>query len=237
MPEHWERRHSSCCARQVVRAVRGGMTQTAAARTYGASLRAVNNWVRLDRRGGLRALTLKRRGRQVGGGLLNEKRAARIRALIVGRMPDQLKLPFYLWTRAAVAALIRRAYDLELSLVTVGRYLKAWGMSPQKPVRRAYERKDATITRWLRQEYPALAQQAKRERAILYWGDEMGLRSDHVTGRSYAPVGQTPVTRATGQRFGCNMVSAITNKGALAFMVFQGKFRAPVFVPFLTRLL
>ncbi len=237
MPEHWERRHSSCCARQVVRAVRGGMTQTAAARTYGASLRAVNNWVRLDRRGGLRALTLKRRGRQVGGGLLNEKRAARIRALIVGRMPDQLKLPFYLWTRAAVAALIRRAYDLELSLVTVGRYLKAWGMSPQKPVRRAYERKDATITRWLRQEYPALAQQAKRERAILYWGDEMGLRSDHVTGRSYAPVGQTPVTRATGQRFGCNMVSAITNKGALAFMVFQGKFRTPVFVPFLTRLL
>jgi transposase len=113
--------------RQVVQAVRGGMTQTAAARTYGASLRAVSNWVQLDRR----------------GGLLNEKRAARIRALIVGRMPDQLKLPFYLWTRAAVAALIRRAYGLEVSLVTVGRYLKAWGMSPQKPVRRAYERKDA----------------------------------------------------------------------------------------------
>lgn len=65
----------------------------------------------------------------------------------------------------------------------------------------------------------------------------MGLRSDHVTGRSYAPVGQTPVTRATGQRFGCNMISAITNKGALAFMVFQGRFRAPVFVQFLTRLL
>ena len=223
--------------RQVVQAVRGGMTQTAAARTFGASLRAVSNWVRLDRRGGLRALTLKRRGRRVGGGLLNEKRAARIRALIVGRMPDQLKLPFYLWTRAAVAALIRRAYGIEVSLVTVGRYLKAWGMSPQKPVRRAYERKDAAITRWLRQEYPALAQQAKRERAILYWGDEMGLRSDHVTGRSYAPMGRTPVIRATGQRFGCNMISAITNKGALAFMVFQGKFRAPVFVQFLTRLL
>ena len=115
-------------------------------------------------------------------GLLNEKQAARIRGLIVGRMPDQLKLPFYLWTRAAVVALIRRIYGLEVSLVTVGRYLKAWGMSPQKPVRRAYERQDAAITRWLRQEYPALARRAKRERAALYWGDEMGLRSDHVTG-------------------------------------------------------
>lgn len=223
--------------RQVVQAVRRGMTQTAAAQTSGASLRAVSHWGRLDRKGGLRALTLKRRGRRVGGGLLNEKQAARIRGLIVGRMPDQLKFPFYLWTRAAVVALIRRIYGLEVSLVTVGRYLKAWGMSPQKPVRRAYERQDAAITRWLRQEYPALARRAKRERAALYWGDEMGLRSDHVTGRSYAPVGQTPITRATGQRFGCNMISAITNRGALAFMVFQGRFRAPVFVQFLTRLL
>ena len=138
--------------RQVVQAVRGGMTQTAAAQTYGASLRAVSNWVRLDRTGGLRALRLKRRGRRGGGGLLNEKQATRIRALIVGRMPDQLKLPFYLWTRAAVAALIRRLYGLKASLVTIGRYLKAWGLSPQKPVRRAYERQDAAITRWLTQD-------------------------------------------------------------------------------------
>ncbi len=223
--------------RQVVQAVRNGMTQVAAARTFGASLRAVSKWVGLDRAGGLRALTLKRRGRRVGGGCLSGKRAERIRALIVGRMPDQLKLPFYLWTRAAVAALIRREYGLEVSLVTIGRYLKAWGMSPQKPVRRAYERNDAAIARWLTQDYPTIARKANREQAVIYWGDEMGLRSDHVTGRSYAPMGQTPVTRATGQRFGCNMISAITNKGALAFMVFQGRFRAPVFMQFLTRLL
>ena len=136
--------------RQMVQAVCGGMTQTAAARTYGASLRAVSHWVRLDRKGGLRALTLKRRGRRVGGGLLNEKQAARSRTLIVGRMPDQLKLPCYLWTRAAVAAPIQQLNGLEVSLVTVGRYFKTWGMSPQKPVRRAYERQDVAITRWLR---------------------------------------------------------------------------------------
>lgn len=223
--------------RQAVQAVRDGMSQTEAARTFGASLRAVSKWRRLDREGGLRALKLKRRGRRPGESRLSAKRAERIRALIVGKMPDQLKLPFYLWTRAAVAGLMAREYGIEVSLVTVGRYLKAWGLSPQKPVRRAYERNDAAIAHWLSREYPAIARRAKREKAAIYWGDEMGLRSDHVTGTSFSPVGQTPVVRATGQRFGCNMISAITNKGALAFMVFQGKFKAPVFVAFLQRLL
>ncbi|MGH7183044.1 MAG: IS630 family transposase [Nitrospiraceae bacterium] len=223
--------------RQVVRAVRGGMPQTEAARMFGASLRAVSKWRRLDRDGGLRALTLKRRGRRLGEGRLNGTRAARIRSLIVGKLPDQLKLPFYLWTRAAVASLIAREYGIAVSLVTVGRYLRAWGLSPQKPVRRAYERNDAAIARWLKQEYPALARQARRDKAAIYWGDEMGLRSDHVTGTSYAPVGRTPVVRATGQRFGCNMISAITNKGALAFMVFEGTFKTSVFVTFIQRLL
>jgi transposase len=223
--------------RLVVRALRGGMKQTVAAQQFGVSLRAVNKWAALDKAGGLRALKPKRRGRRAGEGRLDATQAARIRALIVEKMPDQLKLPFYLWTRAAVAELIAREYGVTVSLTTVGRYLKAWGMSPQKPVRRAYERNDAAIARWLAEDYPALARDAKREQATIYWGDEMGLRSDHVTGSSYAPVGQTPVVRATGQRFGCNMISAITNRGALAFMVFQGKFQAPVFLEFLKRLL
>jgi transposase len=223
--------------RTVVRAVRGGMTQTQAAVTFGASLRAVNKWVALDKAGGLRALKPKRRGRRAGEGRLKAAQAARIRQLIVGRMPDQLKLPFYLWTRAAAASLIEREYGVVVSPTTVGRYLKAWGMSPQKPVRRAYERNDAAIARWLREEYPAIARQAKREGATIYWGDEMGLRSDHVAGASYAPLGQTPIVRATGQRFGCNMISAITNRGHLAFRVFQGKFDAPLFIDLLQRLL
>lgn len=223
--------------RQVVQAVRAGMSQTQAARTFGASLRAVSKWMRLDRDGGLRALKLGRRGRRPGAGRLSAKQARRIRQRIIDAMPDQLKLPFYLWTRAAVAHLIRREVGIEVSLVTVGRYLNAWGMSPQKPVARAYERNDEAISRWLKHDYPAIAVQAKREKAAIYWGDEMGLRSDHVSGTSFAPVGETPVIRATGQRFGCNMISAITNKGALSFMVFQGKFAAPLFVEFMKRLL
>ena len=223
--------------RTVVRAVRGGMSQTDASKVYGASLRAVNKWMALDRTGGLRALTQKRRGRRAGEGHLQPAQSARIRQLIIDSLPDQLKLPFYLWTRAAVVSLIEREYGISVSLSTVGRYLAGWGMSPQKPVRRAYERNDAAIARWLRTEYPAIARDAKREKAVIYWGDEMGLRSDHVAGTSYAPMGQTPIIRATGRRFGCNMISAITNRGHLAFMVFHGKFDGRLFVQFMRRLL
>jgi transposase len=223
--------------RTVVQAVRGGMSQTEASKVYGASLRAVSKWMALDRTGGLRALKQKPRGRRAGEGRLQPAQSARIRQLIIDSLPDQLKLPFYLWTRAAVVSLIEREYGISVSLTTVGRYLAGWGMSPQKPVRRAYERNDAAIARWLRTEYPAIARDAKREKAVIYWGDEMGLRSDHVAGTSYAPMGQTPIIRATGQRFGCNMISAITNRGHLAFMVFHGKFDGRLFVQFMRRLL
>ena len=223
--------------RSVVQAVRGGMSQTRAAEVFGASPRAVSKWMALARAGGLRALKPKRRGRRAGEGRLNRLQSARIRQLIIDSLPDHLKLPFYLWTRAAVVTLIEREYGIAVSLTTVGRNLNRWGMSPQTPVRVAYEHNDAAIARWLRTEYPAIAREAKREKAVIYWGDEMDLRSDHVAGASFAPLGQTPIIRATGQRFGCNMISAITNRGHLAFMVFHGKFDGRLFVRFMQRLL
>lgn len=221
----------------MVHAVRGGMTQTDAARTYDVSLRAVSKWMKLSRDGGLRALKPGKRSRRTGGGRLNAKQAARVRALIVGKMPDQLKLPFYLWAREAVARLIEREYGIPVSQTTVGRYLKAWGMSAQKPLRRAYERSDAAIVRWLDEDYPALVKQARRDKATISWGDEMGLRSDHISGTSFSPVGKTPVVRATGERFGCNMISVITNRGGLVLMVFEGKFHNAVFIEFMRRML
>lgn len=222
---------------QVVLAVRGGMTQAEAARVHGLSLRAVQKACARARQGSLRALKGDARGRPAGHTLLSQAQQSKVRGMVLGKLPDQLKLPFYLWTRQAVAQLAKREFGVDLSATTVGRYLKAWGMTPQKPVRRAYERNDEAIAAWLAQQYPLIAKQARREGAQIYWGDEMGLRSDHVSGKSYAPAGQTPLIRATGQRFGCNMISAITNKGALAFMVFEGKFKASVFVEFLARLL
>ena len=135
--------------RSVVKAVREGMTQTAAATTFGVSLRAVNKWMALDKAGGLRNLALKRRGRRPGSGRLTPKQATRIRQQIIDHMPDQLKLGFYLWTRAAVAQLIAREVGVGIALTTVGRYLKAWGMSAQNPCG-GRTSNDAAIARWLR---------------------------------------------------------------------------------------
>ena len=133
--------------------------------------------------------------------------------------------------------LIQRKFRVGISVRTVRRYLARWGFTPQKPVRRAYERDDAAVRRWLEQEYPAIREAAKQEKALIYWGDEMGVRSDHQAGRSYAPKGQTPAIAGTGQRFGCNVLSALTNRGHLDFMVFKKGFTAAVFVRFLRRLM
>jgi transposase len=109
-------------------------------------------------------------------------------------------------------------------------------LTPQKPVRRAYERSPEAVKRWLKEEYPEIVASAKRKGAEIYWGDEMGLRSDHQTGTSYALRGVTPVIPGTGQRFRCNMISAVTNRGRLSFMVFKEQFTIEVFIRFLKRL-
>jgi transposase len=146
-------------------------------------------------------------------------------------------LPFALWTRDAVRQLIADRFGIRLSVSTIGRYLKRWGFTPQKPLRRAYERDPAAVEEWLDEEYPAIRRQAKRENAEIHWGDEMGLRSDHQTGTSYGRRGQTPVIPGTGQRFRCNMISTITNHGRLTLMVFKKRFTSEVMLQFLRRLL
>ena len=190
------------------------------------------------RGGGEGALKSKPRGRPIGAGAkLLPWQAAQVSQALRDSRPEQLKLPFYLWTRDAVVELIKRRFDVRISRWTAGRYLKKWGFTPQKPVRRAWEQNGAAVERWLKEEYPAIQRQAKKEGALLYWGDEMGLRSDHSAGRTFSPKGQTPVITGTGQRFRCNMISAITNQGNLSFMVFRESFTVAVFLRFLRRLI
>lgn len=221
--------------KKAVRAVLNGNSQIDVANMFAVTRQAVGRWVKAHRHGGARALKGRVRGRPRGGSLAPWQAAQIVRS-IADRTPDQLKLPYYLWTREAVADLIERRFGIRLSVWTVGRYLARWGFTPQKPVRRAFERDPVRVRRWLQQEYPATAARAKREGARIYWGDEMGLRSDHATGRSYGRRGKTPVILGTGQRFGCNMISAITNRGKLNFMVFKKRFRTDVFIQFMRRL-
>ena len=222
--------------RMAVKAVMEGAKQKEVAKMLGVTRHTVCRWMKAYRLQGKDALKAKRKGRPAGGKLLPWQ-AAQIAKTVIDHHPEQLKLPFYLWTREAVALLIKRRLGVQLSVWTVGRYLKRWGFTPQKPARRAWEQNPQQVRQWLEKEYPSIRRQAQKDKAQIYWGDEMGLRSDHAVGRSYGLKGQTPVILATGQRFGCNMISAITNQGRLNFMVFKERFTAQVFLEFLRRLL
>jgi transposase len=222
--------------RRAVKAVLEGKSQSEAAKIFGVSRQTVNEWVQAYRKAGEKALRAKRKGRPYGGSL-DSKQERRMAKIVIDKRPNQLKLPFYLWTREAVGQMIKQKLGIELSVWTVGRYLKRWGFTPQKPIRRAYERSDFKVQRWLKEEYPAIKKQAALEKAEIFWADEMGLRSDHTSGKTYGRKGHTPVVPITGDRFSCNMISALTNRGTLYFMVFKDRFKTEVFLDFLRRLI
>ena len=220
---------------RAVKAVLEGRKQVEVAQLFGVTRQALGNWVKAYKEYGEQGLQAKRQGRPKGISLKGWQ-ASKVVRKIVGHHPDQLRLPGYLWTRSSVGKLIENMFGITLSKWTVGRYLRRWGLSPQKPLRRAYEQDPEAVQRWLDQDYPAIRKQAKKERARIYWGDEMGIRSDHQAGRTWGIKGDTPVIDDTGQRFRCNMISAITNRGRLNFMIFTGRFDSEVFTGFLKRL-
>lgn len=211
-------------------------TQSQAAEIFGLSLDGVHRIWKRYRTGGIRNIAPRKRGVK-GGKKINGAQSAEVRRLIKDKLPDQLKLPFGLWTREAVKQLIFEKYDIELSRWQVGRYLKSWGYTPQKPISKAFEQKPQKVREWMEKEFPAITKKAKKENAVIYFGDETGMRSDHQAGTSYAPKGETPVIKKTGQRFSLNMISAISNRGYLQFMIIDGRFNGDVFLTFLKQMI
>ena len=211
-------------------------TQQKCSEFYGITLNAVQKIWRKYKDNGARGILPKKRGVQ-GGKKINGKQAAEVRQLVKDKLPEQLKLSFGLWTREAVQQLILEKYDIELSRWQVGRYLKSWGYTPQKPITKAFEQNPERVKLWLDKEYPAIKKRAAKENATIYFEDEVGMRSDHQAGKSYAPKGQTPVIKKTGQRFSLNMVSAISNKGHVEFMILDGTFNGTVFLEFIAQLI
>jgi transposase len=223
---------------RAVRAVLDGLSQVEAARVFGVHPNAVNHWIKRYRQGGWDGLAERRRGRRPGEQpALSASQQEEVVALVRETTPDELGLAGFLWTRDAVAELITQRYGLWLARTTVGGYLRRWGFSPQKPQHRALEQSPVAVARWLAEEFPAICAQARREGGVVLWLDEMGVRSDAAAGRSWAPVGQTPVIKRTGKRFRVNMLSAISNAGMLRFRLFVGSFTGSVFIDFLGRLL
>lgn len=224
--------------RQAIRLKKQGYTFVAIAKIVGVHRNAVSHWWKVYEREGLKGLKAKARGFAIGHWrTLDAAQERAIQGMIVEKTPDQLKLAFALWTRQAVQELIQIRFGRLMPIRTVGEYLKRWGFTPQKPLKRAYEQRPAAVQTWLEETYPAIAQRAKQEGAEIHWGDETGVRSDCQHGRGYSPKGKTPVIRLSAKRASINMISSITNQGKVRFMVYQDTMNAKVLTKFIKQLI
>jgi transposase len=220
---------------RAVQQVENGARPDDVASALGLARSTVFGWIARYREGGVEGLKAKPvpgRPPKLSGAQLH-----RVYTLIVDHDPRQLRFEFALWTREMIRELIRRECDVRLSLVSVGRLLRKLGLSPQRPVWRAYQQNPEAVERWKREEYPAIRAQAIAAGATIYFGDEAGVRSDYHAGTTWAPVGKTPVVRTTGARHSVNLISAVSAQGALHFSITESKFEASVFIDFCQRLM
>jgi len=214
-----------------------GYSKRAAARALGVSRQHLTKWCQAFEENGYAGLELGRRGRRpLESMLLKPHQCASIVSTIKDKTPDQIKMSFVLWERVAVRELIQNRFGVTLALRTVTDYLKRWGMTAQRPVERAYERNDKTVSQWLEKEYPAIKAEATKQGATILWSDETGVQNGAAHSRSFSPKGKTPVVRKQGKPLRANMISAITNKGKVRFMIYDGKMNQQMFIKFLGRL-
>jgi transposase len=198
----------------------------------------VNAWVKRYReRGEEGVLDGRRVSPRRGKGRLTAEEADKVRAWVVEQAPDQLGLPFALWTSRAVRELIERRFAKRLGLTAVQAYLRRWGMTPQKPLIRARQRRPGAIQAWLERDYPAIARRARAAKAVIYWGDETGLSNQDQVGRSWAPRGRTPVVVRTAERVTRSLIAAVSNRGLMRFMLYERALNADRFIDFLRRLI
>lgn len=194
-------------------------------------------WYKTYLKGGFESLRIKKRGRPEGScRTLDEKQERKIRKLITDKYPNQMKFDFALWTRGAVRGVIKQTFDIAMPIRTVGEYLKRWGFTPQRPLKKAYRQNPKAVERWLKDEYPAISERAKRENAEIHWGDETGLCNDSYHGRSYAPKGETPEIRIHPRCERVNLISSITNRGKVRFMIYNDKMNSATLINFMKRL-
>jgi transposase len=219
---------------RAVERVEAGESPEEVVRTLGFSRATIYNWLARYREGGKEGLKAKQLlGRPPK---LNDKQMKWIYKTIVGKNPTQLKFKYALWTREMIGDLVYDKYGLRLSDISIGRLLKKMGLTPQKPLMRAYQQDPEAVREWLDKEYPTIKAMAKKEKANIFFCDEASIRSDYHRGTTWAPKGQTPIIRTTGARFGVNMISAISPRGDLRFMVVDGKMNGERFCEFLKRL-
>lgn len=218
-----------------VRRVLAGESQVDVAKSLEVDKHAVKRWMAAYRKGGEQALA----SRKAPGAKpkLGPKQMKRLERIIIGKNPHQLNFGPALWTLPLVGQLITRLFDIVLDQSTVWRLLRKLGFTPQKPVRRAFQRNETEIRHWCEVEFPAIVRAAKRRQATLLFLDETGVQEDHAIGTTWGKQGQAPVVRVTGSRKRINVISAISPRGRLWFRCFKGTLDADTFLGFLRDLL
>jgi transposase len=232
-----DQRTQAALRQRAVLLVQTGATHLEAALAVGVHRGTVSRWCGAFRRNGVSGIEKGRRGRRVGDQLLlTEVEARRVQGWIANKCPDQMQLPFALWTAQAVRELIHKKFGKTLGLSTMQLYLKRWGFTVQKPLTRATQRDLQKIAAWLEHDYPSIAARAKREKAAIYWSDETGICNQDQIGKGYAPKGRTPILMQTGQKFSTSMIAAVSNRGLMRFKLYKGALNVAIFIDFMKRL-
>jgi len=225
--------------RCAVRRLKGGATKTAVARDLGVSRETVSRWwSRYESGDGWSALKKRKRGRPKGSQRkLTAEQEREVQQIIAEKTPDQLKLKYALWTRAAVGRLIQERFGVVYAMQSLSEVLKRWGFTPQRPLKRAYEQRPEQVDAWMKESYPAIKAKAKAEKAEIWWGDETAVKPEAHVRRGFAPKGKTPVVRQPAKRFHSSLISAINNQGKMQWMALTEALNAETFLKFLRQLI
>jgi transposase len=218
-----------------VESVQKGESPEMVAKALGICRATMYGWLSKYRQGGWNALDARKRGGRPPK--LDGKALRWIYATATMKNPMQMKFTLALWTARMIGQLIQKRWGVKLSKASVCRLLAQLGLTPQRPVWRAYQQKPQEIQRWLRSEYPRIRRLARRLNAQIFLGDEAGVRSDHHAGTTWAVKGRTPIVSSTGARFGLNILSGVSAQGEFRFMVVSGRVNAGRFIAFIKRLL
>ena len=222
--------------KSIIRLSKQGKKSAEVAEILDVSKRHVEATKKRYKEEGFAGISLKTRGRRLGGNrTLTPAQEKEIREIIIDKNPDQLKLKGCMWTRKNIAELIEQKYGIRMPLSTLGYYLERWGFSVQRPTKKAYKQNPEQIERWCDETYPIIKERAKAENAEIYWGDETGVQNTADYLRGYAPIGQTPVVQVEAQKIKANLLSAISNRGKVRFVIYD-KMSPDKLIDFMRRL-
>ena len=222
----------------IIRMLKDGKSGKQIAKDLGVSEGHVSNVKKLYATGGASALKPAKRGRPAGrNAILTQKQEREIQRIIVDKTPEQLRFKECMWTRNNIRQLIREKYDIDIKLSTLGYYLARWGFTVQRPVKRAYKQDEKKIDAWLNKEFPGITERAEKEDAEIFFGDETNIQNTANYARGYAPKGKTPVIHTEAQKLKIEMLSAISKRGKLHFLLYKDSMNSKKLIDFMTRLI